>query len=342
MVAHGSLKSLAAKFDDLSSSLQLYILSAGVFLFFGLHNYLQEAILHVPGFKSGVMLGYNEVLGVCVCSYIERRFVAKEHGRVAPLSAYPLLTACLMGSSALSNISLNYINFPTKVVFRSCKLIPTMIIASFLHRKTFSTMEYLCAVAICIGLILFAAADWDLSPTFHPIGLALVITSVCADAVLPNAQEGLFRMGSSRLEVTFFTNAFSLMAYTVSTLASGDLVLTFQQCLENRQLAIYFTIYTLIAYVAISVHMMVVKRFGGVAAVLVATGRKAMTLTLSFLLFPKALSWYYPVGACLVLGGLLVSSLYKIRQKQQQTSSESDRTEMKRLKHHQSDVLERT
>jgi len=59
--------------------------------------------------------------------------------------------------------------------------------------------------------------------------------------------------------------------------------------------------------------MNVVKRFGGVAAVLVATGRKGMTLTLSFLLFPKAFSWYYPIGALLVLGGLLVASLHKMR-----------------------------
>ena len=84
---------------------------------------------------------------------------------------------------------------------------------------------------------------------------------------------------------------------------------------NSRQLTIYFSIYTFIAYIAISCHMNVVKRYGGVAAVLVATGRKAMTLILSFLLFPKGFSWFYPVGAVLVLGGLLVSSLSKIRSK---------------------------
>ena len=109
-------------FETLSSPIQFSLLASGVFLFFGIHNYLQEAIMLIPGFRFGVMLGYLEVFGVTVCSFFERRYIARETQRVAPLSAYPLLTFCLLSSSSLSNLALNYINFPTKVVFRSCKV----------------------------------------------------------------------------------------------------------------------------------------------------------------------------------------------------------------------------
>jgi adenosine 3'-phospho 5'-phosphosulfate transporter B3 len=330
--------------DTLSPAAQFLVLGCGVFLFFGIHNYLQEAIMAVPDFKFGVMLGYMEVLGVAVCSAIERTFIARERGRVAPLSSYPLLTGCLLASSALSNMSLNYINFPTKVVFRSCKLIPTMIVASVIHRRMFSFVEYVCATAVCTGLVLFAAADWELAPSFHPIGLAFVSLSVCADAILPNAQEGLFQLGSSRLEVTLYTNVFTLLAMTVTTLLSGDLVGALRQTMQSRQLTVYFTIYTFIAYFAISIHMSVVKRFGGVTAVLLATGRKGMTLVLSFILFPKAFSWFYPVGAILVLGGLLSSSLVKIRAKRRNAGDSElpPKQPSHRLKHHESDVEEAT
>lgn len=330
---------ITSKFDLLAPSLQFSLLACGVFFFFGLHNFLQEAIMHVPNFRSGVMLGYFEVLGVCICSTLERHFLAKERGHVAPLSAYPLLTGCLMASSSLSNISLNYINFPTKVVFRSCKLIPTMVIASILHRKVFQPLEYVCAIAISAGLVLFAAADWDLSPSFHPIGLALVSMSVVADSMLPNAQERLFRLGSSRLEVTSYTNIFTLMIMTCTTLWSGDFFLVWKQMSENQQLTIYFLIYTFVAYIAISLHMTVVKRYGGVTAVLVATGRKGMTLVLSFLLFPKRFSWFYPVGATFVLGGLLVSSLVKMKSSEPKSKSRSSHPEERSLKHHRSDVI---
>lgn len=190
-----------------------------------------------------------------------------------------------------------------------------MVVASVIHRKVFTSKEYSCALAICAGLVLFAAADWQLSPTFHPVGLTLVSLSVCADAILPNAQERLFRIGSSRLEVTLYTNVFTLMVMTVTTLLSGDLLGIIQFARKTPILQFYMCIYTFIAYIAISMHMTVVKRFGGVTAVLVATVRKAMTLVLSFIIFPKNFSWFYVAGAGLVLGGLTISSLAKMEER---------------------------
>jgi solute carrier family 35 (adenosine 3'-phospho 5'-phosphosulfate transporter), member B3 len=190
-----------------------------------------------------------------------------------------------------------------------------MVVATIVHRKVFTVTEYLCALAVCAGLIFFAAADWSLTPTFHPIGLIFVSLSVCADAILPNAQEGLFRLGSSRMEVTYYTNVFTLMAMTVMTYLSGDLLGLISLARNNTTLQAYMYIYTFIAFIAISLHMSVVKKFGGVAAVVLATGRKGLTLILSFVLFPKAFSWFYVVGAALVLGGLLIQSLAHIRAK---------------------------
>ena len=53
--------------------------------------------------------------------------------------------------------------------------------------------------------------------------------------------------------------------------------------------------------------MSVVKRFGAVTAVLIGNARKAMTILLSFLLFPKPFSDAYAIGGTLVLGGLVVN-----------------------------------
>ena len=190
-----------------------------------------------------------------------------------------------------------------------------MIIATIINRRTFSSMEYVCAAAVSAGLVMFAAADWKLTPSFNPIGIVFVSLSVVADAVLPNAQERLFRLGSSRLEVTFYTNFFTLVAMTCVTLVTGDLVGIIRHAMSDRTLAIFMVVFTAISYGAISTYMHIVKRFGGVAAVLLATARKGMTLVLSFLLFPKVFSWYYVAGAILVLGGLLLISLIKNKQR---------------------------
>ena len=112
---------------------------------------------------------------------------------------------------------------------------------------------------------------------------------------------------------------------TVTTYLSGDLMGTISYAKNNSKLCQYLAVYTFVAYIAISFHMSIVKRFGGVAAVLVATGRKGMTLVLSFLFFPKAFSWLYVLGAVLVLGGLAMASIAKIREKNRRTRMEMEK-----------------
>ena len=52
-------------------------LVVGIMFFFACHNYLQEYIMHLPGFDVGVFLGYLEVLGVTVCAAAERTYVGE-------------------------------------------------------------------------------------------------------------------------------------------------------------------------------------------------------------------------------------------------------------------------
>lgn len=308
-------KTTIEKEKDEYSNMEFIVLVIVLFVFFGVHNILQEAMMRLPGFKHSVMLGYMEVLGVCVYSFIERNCIRKEKGRTASLKSYPLLSLCLMTSTALSNMSLAYISYPTKIIFRSCKLIPTMVFATFINKQKFSSTEYLCALAICAGLVVFTSASWKLSPTFNPFGLILVTISVFGDSLLPNLQENLFSSGASRLEVTVYTNFFTLIAMTCTTYISGDLIGIIKHASEDYHLAVYMTIYICISYVAISSFMTVIKRYGAVTGALIGTARKAMTLMLSFLLFPKKFSWQYLIGIILVLGGLLISSLVKHKRK---------------------------
>lgn len=197
-------------------------------------------------------------------------------------------------------------------VFRSCKLVPTMLIATVVNQRVFQSYEYFCALSICAGLVLFAVADYSLDPLLlNPTGIVLVSGSVVADAILPNAQEHLFKEGSSRLEVTVYSNLFSFLGMTIVTLGNGSLPQFVRGIAGDSTLALYFGVYTVLSYISISCYMTLVKRFGGVTAVVLTTARKAMTLVLSFLLFPKGFSWMYVHGSLLVLGAVMTASICK-------------------------------
>ena len=155
-------------------NMKFWMLTIGIIFFFGCHNYMQELIMSLPGFKVGVFLGYLEVLGVTICSYFERMYQG-ETTRKASWSSYFALCIFLLISSATSNIALNYINYPTKVVFRSCKLVPTMIIAVCYNKKHVYWFEFLFGTFISLGLILFAAADFTVYPDFNTLGQFIIV-----------------------------------------------------------------------------------------------------------------------------------------------------------------------
>jgi drug/metabolite transporter (DMT)-like permease len=54
--------------------------------------------------------------------------------------------------------------------------------------------------------------------------------------------------------------------------------------------------------------MALVKEFGGIITVLVGNARKAVTIFLSFLLFPKPMNNLYILGGVLVFGGLVADA----------------------------------
>ena len=74
----------------------------------------------------------------------------------------------------------------------------------------------------------------------------------------------------------------------------------------------------LVAYMAVSCHMTLVHELGAVAAVVVGNARKAVTIVLSFILFPKPFSVYYVFGVILVFGSVILNVVFKEQKKIQQ------------------------
>jgi hypothetical protein len=57
--------------------------------------------------------------------------------------------------------------------------------------------------------------------------------------------------------------------------------------------------------------MALVKEFGGIITVLVGNARKAVTIFLSFFLFPKPMNNLYILGGVLVFGSLVANAIMK-------------------------------
>lgn len=53
-----------------------------------------------------------------------------------------------VGTMGLSNTSLGYLNYPTQVIFKCCKLIPVMIGGVFIQGKLVLLLDYFLIVSL--------------------------------------------------------------------------------------------------------------------------------------------------------------------------------------------------
>ena len=121
-----------------------------------------EKIFLVPGLKHE---GFYLTLVQFTCYTILAKFEMFHRGlaRQIPLSTYAVLAAATLVTMSLSNASLAYLNYPTQVVFKSCKLIPVLLGGILLQQKKYSCMDLAAAALMCLGLCIFTLADSNVS-----------------------------------------------------------------------------------------------------------------------------------------------------------------------------------
>ncbi|CAJ0941095.1 unnamed protein product [Ranitomeya imitator] len=68
---------------------------------------------------------------------------------------YAACSLSYVGAMVSSNSALQYVNYPTQVLGKSCKPIPVMLLGVTLLRKKYPLTKYLCVLLIVVGVALF-------------------------------------------------------------------------------------------------------------------------------------------------------------------------------------------
>ena len=243
---------------------------------------------------------------------------------------YIRLSFLVFGATGLATQSLKYVSYPTKVIFKSAKLIPTMLISSLVYRnKVFTPLEYFSAFLICLGAAGYSfkggsegASDNDKSY----FGIGLLVVSIVCDAIVPNVQKQLMTVSLPRTGTDSVTNGgLSAQAVMINTNAVGFAILLFYMIVSGSlsdavstamfhpKLLLYLTSVGLGLSSAVLAYTTLIKSTGPVVAVTVATLRKVATIMLSYIMFPKAISGIHVISGLTVLVGVLLSTFCRRR-----------------------------
>ena len=120
---------------------------------------------------------------------------------------YVNLKIVLAATQGSGSVALSYVNFPVKVVMKSSKLIPTMLLGLLIIRRTYSAMEYVSAGMLCLGVAAFTLVDSKVSPKFDVTGIVLLSIAVVGDAFTVNLQGKILRhLQCSKEQMMFASN----------------------------------------------------------------------------------------------------------------------------------------
>lgn len=218
---------------------QFLLSCAGVFVLFLLYGYLLELIFTEEGFKpygwflTLIQFGYYILFGL-----LERNLESKRSGvpalqRNIPMNTYAILAALTLGTMGLSNSSLRFLNFPTQVIFKCCKLIPVLVGSILIQGKRYGPLDFAAALAMCVGLTWFTLADSQISPNFNVVGVTMISGALLCDAAIGNVQEKAIRAyRAPSSEVVLFSYGLGFLYLLVIMMVTGNFFNGFAFCLE--------------------------------------------------------------------------------------------------------------
>ena len=312
-----------------------FITGGGVFLSFIVHDYLQEMLVRRTHGTIPLTMTSCEFLLCTAGAGLQRlcQLCARRRGHVVAASEaqapdmhacalFILLSALLLASLTMGTIALKWVMYPIKVVIKSSKLLPTMLVGVLILKKTYQLPHYVAALLLCGGVIgvtfsnsaMAASAPVDASSSEQALGITLTLLAVGCDGVSPVIQELMLHTWRVEAAVLmFYTNGLAFLgiagawAWNAEWVALGAAA---EQTGWPFLLAV-LGLYGACSYFGIAFLLMLIQVWGSGVAVAVSTLRKVVTVVISFLAFPKQCSWGFLVSGAAVLGSIAIATTAK-------------------------------
>lgn len=165
---------------------------------------LNEALVTIPGVPKSITLWSVAVqFGLCALVPLLRRSTALSQRSWWPFVA---ISAMVFLSNSLSQYSTHYVEFSLKIVAKSSKLMPTMLISGLLgNSRYFQAVDYIAAILLCAGTALFSYSPKGCK------GMCALGLSCVFDGLVPNVQQRLLR-DTTPSELMARTNAVGAVA----------------------------------------------------------------------------------------------------------------------------------
>ncbi|KAL6762152.1 UAA transporter [Haematococcus lacustris] len=267
---------------------------------------LQEGVFNIPGFKYGGWMTFLTYCTFAVCGWIEG-LLTRSLTRHAAMKDFFTVSLLAMGGAYFTNWALNYLNYTTRIVFKSCRVLPVMLFRSLVVGTHYSGAQYLAGALLVSGIALFTSGDASGLPNFSSTGVLLISLALVCDAMTANLEEKqFFRIKSpcTHAEVMLYLSCFAALESFGVIYMTGELQEAMRHSDLHPETVPCICAFSVLGYITVCLILLIIKGFGATNAEIVKSLRKVCQVVLSFVMFPKPLSWRYMLGGLLVVSAL--------------------------------------
>ena len=243
-----------------------------------------------------------------------------------PIELYVGLSVLRAIDLGMTNLAMQYVNYPAKTLMKSTRLVFTMLFGVIITKKRYSAVDYGIVCFMVLGLAIFMHADSTSSAVFQPVGILMLTISLLCDGAISNMSEAImnkYKIGHD--EFIFRLYSIALVFVCIAASINGDLQHGFSYLTKAGTLkemdedldptwSIHGKILTLVlfsmtGFFGSSCSAAITKSFGALTMSITSTARKATTIFLSFALFPNECTSEHIFGIVLFIGSLVTKSL---------------------------------
>ncbi|KAK3877649.1 hypothetical protein Pcinc_017652 [Petrolisthes cinctipes] len=297
------------------------IYAAGIFVLYFYYGVLQESITRTrygedkEKFTYSLALVFFQCIVNAIFAKIVGPLVLAQGEDTTRRSYYACCALTYLLAMVSSNMALQWVNYPTQVVGKSCKPIPVMILGVVLGRKSYPWRKYVFILLIVVGVAMFIYKDSKAATAAEGGGLGLgevlLLLSLTMDGLTGAVQERMIAESKTKPgHMMLNMNLFSIAYLAFALLVTGE-VFTFaafvQRFPEVMTKMLTFSICSAIGQFFI---FLMVSEFGPLPCSVVTTTRKFFTVLGSVILFGNTLLPRQWLGTSLVFSGLTLDAFY--------------------------------
>ncbi|XP_055606506.1 adenosine 3'-phospho 5'-phosphosulfate transporter 1 [Uranotaenia lowii] len=254
-------------------------------------------------FKDSQFLVFaNRVLGFLLTAvYLTAKSQLRQR---APLYKYSYASFSNIMSAWFQYEALKFVNFPTQVLAKSCKIIPVMIMGKIISRNKYEFYEYLTAIMISVGMIFFLTGSTDESKTTAITtltGVLLLTFYMIFDSFTSNWQGELFKTYSmSSIQMMCGVNLFSTLFTAASLSMQGGFYSSLQFAADHPKFVADCVVLSISSAIGQLFIFYTIATFGAVVFTIIMTLRQAIAILLSCLIYKHSISSLGVVGIFIV------------------------------------------